>query len=99
VAGDVECLSQLPQLVDLEVHGSYRTFPCLSSFNRLRRLSVSGISTGCDGLSALVANSPGLLHLNIEGRSRRHKAAPFLPDIFALVSPGQNMRIWSLGLS
>src|SRR5436190_2039611 len=66
-AGIVQCLSRLLQLIDLEIDCRYGTFPCISSFKGLQRLSVSGISSGCDGLSTLVANSPGLSHLNIEG--------------------------------
>jgi hypothetical protein len=98
--GIIRCLSRLPQLIDLDIECRTGTFPCISSFKGLQRLSVSGIDSGCDGLSTLVANSPGLSHLNIAARRPRIRTpTPLLPDIFALLPPGRTMSIRSLGLS
>jgi hypothetical protein len=90
-------------LIDLEIHPAdppYRGLvPCLAAFKGLRKLSVVGIGDGCDGLGTLIANSPGLLHLDIAGDPHPGREDTSLPEIFALVPLEQTMRLQKLGIS
>jgi hypothetical protein len=84
------------------VNGHSATFfPDLGAFTGLQKLRIAGISGGCDGLDTLVANNPGLLHLDVEARVPHDGVRPLIriSDIFALVSSPQVIRLRSLGLS
>jgi hypothetical protein len=104
IAGSLaQRLSELPQLIDLNVNGHSATFfPDLGAFTGLQRLRIAGIGGEYDGLDTLIANNPGLLHLDIEARipiDGNGGTLLHFPDIFALISSPQVIRLRSLGLS
>jgi hypothetical protein len=76
------------------------TIPYLGAFTGLQKLRISGIDEGCDGLDIVIANNPGLSHLDIEATLPNNDLPKVYPppDIFALVSP-QVINLRSLGLS